>query len=168
MKPFSSTHTKISSVSGLCYYLKVSGLCPSTRKVTECTRTEPLQVAIIFSGSNCWGLLSAKKYTPLFVFSETPTYNGLVQLIGERCSCRFTSMESLSHGPNIYKTSNPLCRLYWCLINFIDWRYSQSCWYFRPLLWTFAPPTFSLIHLLHLPPPSLCEQVQGVHVIHTV
>ncbi len=26
------------------------------------------------------------------------------------------------------------CRLYWCLIEFIDWRYSQSCWYFRPLL----------------------------------
>jgi hypothetical protein len=32
------------------------------------------------------------------------------------------------------KTPNPKCRLYWCLIEFIDWRYSQSCWYFRPLL----------------------------------
>jgi hypothetical protein len=29
---------------------------------------------------------------------------------------------------------NPKCRLYWCLIEFPDWRYSQSCWYFRPLL----------------------------------
>ncbi len=28
------------------------------------------------------------------------------------------------------KISNPKCRLYWCLIEFIDWRYSQSCWYF--------------------------------------
>ncbi len=27
-----------------------------------------------------------------------------------------------------YKTQNPKCRLYWCLIEFIDWRYSQSCW----------------------------------------
>ena len=25
------------------------------------------------------------------------------------------------------KTPNPECRLYWCLIEFIDWRYSQSC-----------------------------------------
>ncbi len=25
------------------------------------------------------------------------------------------------------KTPNPKCRLYWCLIEFIDWRYSQSC-----------------------------------------
>ncbi len=32
------------------------------------------------------------------------------------------------------KTQNPKCRLYWCLIEFIDWRYSQSSWYFRPLL----------------------------------
>ncbi len=32
------------------------------------------------------------------------------------------------------KTQNPKCRLYWCLIDFIDWRYSQACWYFRPLL----------------------------------
>jgi hypothetical protein len=30
------------------------------------------------------------------------------------------------------KTPNPKCRLYWCLIEFIDWRY--RCWYFRPLL----------------------------------
>ncbi len=28
------------------------------------------------------------------------------------------------------KTPNPKCRLYWCLIEFIDWRHSQSCWYF--------------------------------------
>ncbi len=40
------------------------------------------------------------------------------------------------------KTPNPKCRLYWCLIEFIDRRYSQSCWYFRPLLWTSAPLTF--------------------------
>jgi hypothetical protein len=30
------------------------------------------------------------------------------------------------------KTQNPKCRLFWCLIEFIDW--SQSCWYFRPFL----------------------------------
>ncbi len=32
------------------------------------------------------------------------------------------------------KTPNHKCRLYWCLIEFIDWKYSRSCWYFRPLL----------------------------------
>jgi hypothetical protein len=27
------------------------------------------------------------------------------------------------------KSPNPNCRLYWCLIEFIDWRFrSQSCW----------------------------------------
>ncbi len=48
------------------------------------------------------------------------------------------------------KTPNPKCSLYWWLIEFIEWRYSQSCWYFRPLLWTSAPLTFSMFHL---PPP---------------
>ncbi len=27
------------------------------------------------------------------------------------------------------KTPDPKCRLYWCLIEFVDWRYSHSCWY---------------------------------------
>ncbi len=45
------------------------------------------------------------------------------------------------------KKPNCKCRLYWCFIQFMDWRYSQSCWYFRPLLWTSAPLTFSLVHL---------------------
>ncbi len=34
------------------------------------------------------------------------------------------------------QSPNPKFRLYWCSIEFIDWRYSQSCWHFRPLLWT--------------------------------
>ncbi len=52
------------------------------------------------------------------------------------------------------KTPNHNFCLYWCLIDFIDWRYSQSCWYFRPLLWTSAPLSFSLVHLL--PSPLSC------------
>ncbi len=48
------------------------------------------------------------------------------------------------------KTPNPKRRLYWSLIEFIDWRYSQSCWYFRPALWTIASLTFSLVSS---PPP---------------
>jgi hypothetical protein len=49
------------------------------------------------------------------------------------------------------KTPNPKWRLHWCLIEFIDWRYSQSCWYFRPLVWTSAPLTFSLVHISPFP-----------------
>ncbi len=44
-------------------------------------------------------------------------------------------------GQITIKTPNPKCRLYWCLIDFIDGRYSQSCWHFRPLLWTRAALT---------------------------
>ncbi len=43
-----------------------------------------------------------------------------------------------------------------CLSKFIDWRYSQSCWYFRPSLWTVAPLTFSLVQLSPPLLPLLC------------
>jgi hypothetical protein len=36
-------------------------------------------------------------------------------------------------------STNPKCRLYLCFIEFIDWRDSQSCGYFRPALLTIAP-----------------------------
>jgi hypothetical protein len=42
-----------------------------------------------------------------------------------------------------------LCGRY--LSEFIDSRYSQSCWYLDPSLWTVAPLTFSLVQLS---PPS--------------
>ncbi len=45
-------------------------------------------------------------------------------------------------GEGTIQAQNSKCRLYWCLIKFIDWRYSQSCWYFRPLLWTVAPTKY--------------------------
>ncbi len=57
------------------------------------------------------------------------------------------------------KTPNPKCRLYLCLIEFIDWRYSLSFWYFRPLLWTSAPLTFSLVHLPPPPPVWISTEV---------
>ncbi len=59
------------------------------------------------------------------------------------------------------KTPKPKCRLYWCLIEFIDWRYSQSCWYFR-LLWTSAPLTFSLVHLSPNPLPCVNKYMYTV------
>ncbi len=68
------------------------------------------------------------------------------------------------------KTPNPKCRLYWCLIEFRDWRYSQSCWCFRSILWISAPLTFSLVH----PPPPFprpcvnTQKVQGYVFIQCV
>jgi hypothetical protein len=41
-----------------------------------------------------------------------------------------------------------------CLLEFIDWRHSQSSWYFDPDLWTIEPLTFSLVRY---PLPSLCQ-----------
>ncbi len=68
------------------------------------------------------------------------------------------------------KTPNPECR-YWYLIEFMDWRYSQSCWYSRPLLWTSAPLTFSLVHLLFLvnfqekPTLRVCSMLLKIHFL---
>jgi hypothetical protein len=61
------------------------------------------------------------------------------------------------------KTPNPECRLYWCLMKLIDWRYSQSCWYFRPLFWTSAPLTFSRFDL-----PLPCMSKHRGMYLHSV
>jgi hypothetical protein len=36
-------------------------------------------------------------------------------------------LDRYNYPPNNYKDNNPKCRLYLCLIEFRDWRYSQSC-----------------------------------------
>ncbi len=54
------------------------------------------------------------------------------------------------HGLNNYKDiKTKKCRLYWCLIEFIDWRYSQSCWYFLPSFVNYCPSNL----LSGSPPP---------------
>ncbi len=88
-------------------------------------------------------------------------HRSLLILLFTKTDC---SMDQVS-----IKTPNPKCRLYWCLIEFIDWRYSQSCWYFRPLLWTITPLTCSLVHLPLLPPPpSLWRSTGDRTCVHTV
>jgi hypothetical protein len=43
-----------------------------------------------------------------------------------------------------------------CLSEFIDWRYSQSCWYFRPSFVNYSPS--NIFSGSPLPPhPSLCQ-----------
>jgi hypothetical protein len=87
------------------------------------------------------------------------------------------------HGPINYKDTKTKCRLYWCLIEFIDWRYSLSCWYFRPSFvnYCIAPLAFSLVHLPPFPNPKCSIYRQcvagmglgvlscvGDHILHSV
>ncbi len=72
----------------------------------------------------------------------------------------FSEVFTYKHGR---RTQNPKCRLYWCLIEFVDWIYSQSCWYFRPLLWTVAP-----LPSLWPPPPLPPSQSKGGRVLSCV
>jgi hypothetical protein len=50
-----------------------------------------------------------------------------------------TPTYTVDHGLINYKDTISKCRLYWFLIEFTDWRYSQSCWYFRPSFVKYCP-----------------------------
>ncbi len=52
--------------------------------------------------------------------------------------CSKPGLMGLQHGLTI-KTSNPKCRLYWCLIEFRDWKYSRSCLIFSTPLVSLRP-----------------------------
>ncbi len=64
----------------------------------------------------------------------------------------FLWAEMSGHGLINYKDTKTKCRLYWCFIEFIDWRYSQSCWFFSTQLCKYC---FS-----HLPHPFPISQSQ--------
>jgi hypothetical protein len=67
------------------------------------------------------------------------------------------------------KKPNPKCRLYWCFIEFIDWRYSQPCWlvFSTPLLNYSAPLTFSLVHLPSLPSVNKYRDTVCIYTVCT-
>ncbi len=48
-----------------------------------------------------------------------------------------------------------------CLLEFIDWRYSQSCWYLRPSFVKCCPSDLLSGSTLHPSTPYLCEYVCG-------
>ncbi len=50
--------------------------------------------------------------------------------------------------------------LYWCLIEFIDWRYSQSCWYFRPSFVNYCPSNLLSGSPPHPSPPSQSQSTE--------
>ncbi len=60
-----------------------------------------------------------------------------------------------------YKDTKTKCRLYWCSMEFIDWRDSQSYWYFRPSFVNYSPLTFPLVHLPLPPFPVLNYSIHG-------
>ncbi len=61
-----------------------------------------------------------KYYRCVFAFSGVTNNHGLINNIVTKAECchlrKFTCKGTLRR----------------CLLEFIDWRYSQSCWYFRP------------------------------------
>ncbi len=61
-----------------------------------------------------------------------------------------TAVDSCRHGQINYKETKTKCRLYMCFIEFIDWRYSQTCWYFRPSFVSHCPSNL----LYGTPPPT--------------
>jgi hypothetical protein len=71
------------------------------------------------------------------------------------------------------KKSNPKCRLYWCLIEFLDWRLETGdtvshVGIFDPYCEPCDPRTFSLVHLLPSPPLPCVNKYSGMYCIHIV
>ncbi len=77
------------------------------------------------------------------------------------CICETRSSKTSNHGLNIYIETKAKCRHLkkWpengfcgrCLTEFIDWRYSQSCWYFRPSFVNCCPSNLLVVQLSPLP-----------------
>jgi hypothetical protein len=60
--------------------------------------------------------------------ANRPKMEGSKQPVRQISKRRDDTMDKIS-----IKTPNPKCRLYWCLIEFLDWRYSHVG-IFRPAL----------------------------------
>ncbi len=79
-------------------------------------------------------------------------------------NCKILSSSiAFSHGLINYKVTKTKCHLYWCLIKFIDWRKSQSCWYFRPSFVNYCPS-----NLLSGSASLLPSSQSQVHYIQTM
>ncbi len=68
-----------------------------------------------------------------------------------------------NHRPNNYKDTNPKCRLYWCLIEFTDWRYIQSVMLVNFV--KYFPSIFSLVHLPRLPCVNKYRYIQSIQCV---
>ncbi len=101
-------------------------------------------------------LIAENSCTFLFwlLWCSTQAYDldhGLLNYIDTKAKCRH-----LKNGP-----VKGVCSR--CLSEFIDWRYSRSCWYFRPSFVNCC--TYNLLSGSTLPPPPLpCVKVQ--YILH--
>ncbi len=75
-------------------------------------------------------------------------------------------VNSLYNGQINYKGTKTKCHFYWYLIEYIEWRHSQLCWYFWPSFVSYCPSNL----LSGSPPPSpLCKVKNStVHILQTV
>jgi hypothetical protein len=70
------------------------------------------------------------------------------------CKCTFNvSTVRIYNGLINYKDTKTKCRLYWCLIEFIDWRYSQFRLVFSTQLCEYS--LFNILSLYFTPTPTL-------------
>jgi hypothetical protein len=94
--------------------------------------------------SLCW-----QKWNTVDFFYQPWPERALLWFWASTLNAGETSWKSSSSG-SLYCTSailytyshrltKTICCLYWCLIEFIDWRYGQSCWYFRPSFVNYCP-----------------------------
>ncbi len=74
--------------------------------------------------------------------SRMPSWHGLINYIDTKAKC---------HHPKNLTCKTGLCGR--CLSEFIDWRFSQSCWYFRPSFVNCCP---SNLLSRSIPPPPSC------------
>jgi hypothetical protein len=73
---------------------------------------------------------------------------------------------SYSHGLINHKDTKTKCRFYWCLIEFIDRIYSQSCWYyFRPSFVNYLPSNLLSGSAPPLLPPIPKVKVQYIQTV---
>ncbi len=121
--PFSTTTPK--------YSFRVSFSCPLTPAALQRRRAIPyrlLSAAVSFATPLTPANFQQAKPNRRYLFLPSSHTHWVFRRYTVQGTASFDTpptidpvSDSSHHGPN------PKCRLYWCLIEFIDWRYSQSC-----------------------------------------
>jgi hypothetical protein len=71
-----------------------------------------------------------------------------LKIVCTESSSTLSRCEEQQQGLYNYKDTKPQISSLLVFNRVIDWRYSQTCWYFRPALWSIAPLTFSLVSIV--------------------
>ncbi len=110
-------------------------LLSSHTRFSEATASHTIPLTFsscVFRPSSHTRLLSAGQTQPQISLSPFLSHPlGLQPFYKEQPTLTLPHIGPVSgpshRGLNNYKTTNPKCRLYWCIIEFIDWIYSQAC-----------------------------------------